>query len=144
MDNDINTFNTIIRILVSFALGACIGAERQMRKHDAGVRTFTLICVASTLAMLISIYICQIYPNMNNGDPGRIAAQILTGVGFIGAGVILKNEDKIIGLTTAACIWITAIIGMAVGLGMYVGAVIVTVLSLFILLCLDIFKKIKK
>ena len=113
-----------VKLLVSFFLGAIIGVERQFRRREAGMRTFTLICMGSAAAMLISIWIPQCYPNFLNGDPGRIAAQVLTGIGFLGAGAIMQSHGSIHGLTTAACIWVVAVIGLAVGAGMYVPAYI--------------------
>ncbi|MBP5504576.1 MAG: MgtC/SapB family protein [Bacteroidales bacterium] len=123
----------LIRMLVSVALGAMIGVERQIHHHPAGFRTFTLICTASTLAMLVSIYVCQTNTDLLNGDPGRIAAQVLTGIGFIGAGLILKGNDGVSGLTTAACIFVCAVIGLAVGSGMLLLSAIITVAVVIIL-----------
>ena len=97
------------------------------------MRTFMLICLGSTLATLASIYICQTNLELHNGDHGRIAAQILTGIGFIGAGLIIKTNDGVSGITTASSIFITAAIGIAVGVGMLLTAVIVTVAVLVIL-----------
>lgn len=131
---DITLQTSLIRLAVSLLLGAAIGTERQIHKHPAGLRTFTLICLGSTLAMLVSIYICQNNTDLLNGDPGRIAAQVLTGIGFIGAGLIIKNEDGVKGLTTAACIFSTACIGLAVGVGMIWEAVIVTAVVLAVLI----------
>lgn len=105
------------------------------------MRTFTLICMGSTAAMLTSIWIPQIYPNFLNGDPGRIAAQVLTGIGFLGAGAIMQSHGSIHGLTTAACIWVMAVIGLAVGAGMYIPAVIATALTLFVLVSLEQLEK---
>ena len=102
-----------VKLLVSFFLGAIIGIERQFRRREAGMRTFTLICMGSAAAMLISIWIPQCYPDFLNGDPGRIAAQVLTGIGFLGAGAIMQSHGSIHGLTTAACIWVVAVIGLA-------------------------------
>jgi len=133
----------LTRIVISLVLGALIGLEREINRHPAGIRTFILVCVGSTLAMLVSIYICQSNPNLLNGDPGRIAAQVLTGIGFIGAGLIIKNTDGISGLTTAACIFVTAIIGLAVGVGMIYVAVVVTAIA-FIILIASPFLKIKR
>ncbi len=130
----------LIRIGVSLVLGLAIGIEREIHKHNAGVRTFSIVCVGSTLAMLISIYVCQTNTNLLNGDPGRIAAQVLTGIGFIGAGIIMKHQDSVSGLTTAACIFICAIIGLAVGGGMILVSVAVTVAVLVILLSSHITK----
>ena len=88
----ITTSTAAVRLAISFVLGAIIGAERQFRRRDAGMRTFTLICMGSAAAMLISIWIPQTYPNFLNGDPGRIAAQVLTGIGFLGAGAIIQSH----------------------------------------------------
>lgn len=123
----------LTRLAVSFLLGGLIGIERYVHKHPAGVRTFMLICMGSTLATLASIWICQTNMNLINGDPGRIAAQVLTGIGFIGAGLILKNNNDISGLTTAAGIFVTAAIGIAVGVGMLLTATVVTVVVVVIL-----------
>lgn len=123
----------ITRILISLVLGAAIGIERQIHRHPAGLRTFTFICMGSTLAMLVSIYICQTNTNLLNGDPGRIAAQVLTGIGFLGAGLIIKKNDDVMGLTTAACIFMTAVIGLAVGVGMIKLSVIVTAIVMVLL-----------
>ena len=130
-----------VKLLVSFFLGAIIGVERQFRRREAGMRTFTLICMGSAAAMLISIWIPQCYPNFLNGDPGRIAAQVLTGIGFLGAGAIMQSHGSIHGLTTAACIWVVAVIGLAVGAGMYVPALIGTGLTLVILVSLERLEK---
>ena len=83
----------------------------------------------------------QIYPNFLNGDPGRIAAQVLTGIGFLGAGAIMQSHGSIHGLTTAACIWVMAVIGLAVGAGMYLPAILATLLTLFILISLERLEK---
>ncbi len=101
------------------------------------MRTFTLICMGSTAAMLVSIWIPQCYPDFLNGDPGRIAAQVLSGIGFLGAGAIIQSHGSVHGLTTAACIWVMAVIGLAVGAGMYIPAAIATVITLFILVSLE-------
>lgn len=137
----ITPYTAAFKLLVSFALGAIVGIERQFRRREAGMRTFTLICMGSTAAMLISIWIPQIYPNFLNGDPGRIAAQVLTGIGFLGAGAIMQSHGSIHGLTTAACIWVMAVIGLGVGAGMYIPAVIATLLTLFILVSLEKLEK---
>ena len=137
----IDIWTTIVRLIISFLLGAIVGTERQMRRREAGLRTFTRICLGSTMAMLISIWIPQIYPNFLNGDPGRIAAQVLTGIGFLGAGAIIQSRGSVYGLTTAACIWVVAVIGLAVGAGMFTAAIIVTALTVTILISLERFEK---
>lgn len=123
----------ILRLAVSLALGVAIGLERELNHHHAGIRTFALISLGSTLAMILSIYVCEQNMDLHNGDPGRIAAQVLTGIGFIGAGLILKNEEGVTGLTTAAGIFMTACIGLAVGAGMIKISVIVTVAVVILL-----------
>lgn len=92
-----------------------------------------LISLGSALAMIVSIYICQDNTNLLNGDPGRIAAQVLTGIGFIGAGLILKHGEGVSGLTTAACVFITAIIGLASGAGLMPVASVVTAVVVILL-----------
>lgn len=133
----IDPYTASVRLAISFVLGAIIGAERQFRRRDAGMRTFTLICMGSAAAMLISIWIPQSYPNFLNGDPGRIAAQVLTGIGFLGAGAIIQSHGSVHGLTTAACIWVMAVIGLSVGAGMYMAACITTGFTLFVLVSLE-------
>ena len=133
--------DAILRILVSLLLGLAIGIERELAHHDAGIRTFTLVTLGSTLAMLMSIYVCESNTNLLNGDPGRIAAQVVTGIGFIGAGVIMKKDNSINGLTTAACIFISAIIGLAVGSGMILLPSVVTVIILLVLIIPRIIRK---
>lgn len=131
---EITETTALIRLGVGFLLGACIGIEREIHNHPAGIRTFTLISLASTLAMVVSIWVCQTNLNLINGDPGRIAAQVLTGVGFIGAGLIIKNDAGVSGITTAACVFITAVIGLAAGAGMLLTAAVITAATLLILI----------
>jgi putative Mg2+ transporter-C (MgtC) family protein len=130
-----------LKLFISFLLGAIIGSERQTRRQSAGIRTFSLICMGSTAAMLLSIWIPQSYPHFLNGDPGRIAAQVLTGIGFLGAGAIIQSRGSIHGLTTASTIWVVAIMGMAIGAGMYLPAITLTFIALFVLIALDKMEK---
>lgn len=123
----------LTRIGFSLLMGGAIGVERMIHRHPAGIRTFMLISLGSTLATLASIYICQTNTELINGDPGRIAAQILTGIGFIGAGLIIKTNDGVSGITTASCIFVTAAIGIAVGVGMILTAAVVTAVVVLIL-----------
>jgi putative Mg2+ transporter-C (MgtC) family protein len=134
---EVTPLSASLKLLVSLFLGAVIGAERQTRRQSAGIRTFSLICMGSTAAMLISVWIPQSYPDFLNGDPGRIAAQVLTGIGFLGAGAIIQSRGSVHGLTTASTIWVVAIMGMAIGAGMYLPAAALTFLSLFVLVALD-------
>lgn len=133
----------LTRLGVSLLVGGAIGLERRIHKHPAGMRTFMLICLGSTLATLASIYICQTNTDLLNGDPGRIAAQILTGIGFIGAGLIIKTKDGVSGITTAASIFVTAAIGIAVGVGMLLTAAVMT-LAVLVILSSGYYKKKKE
>ncbi|KGN88851.1 hypothetical protein HQ45_09265 [Porphyromonas crevioricanis] len=132
-------FEAGVRILLSLLLGGAIGLEREAKYHSAGFRTFTLICLGSTLAMLISIWtpLSTHLSSSNPGDPARIAAQVLTGVGFLGAGAIMRTKASIQGLTTAAGIWVSAVIGLAIGAGLYVPSVVVTALVIAVLSMMD-------
>lgn len=134
---EVNAVTVTSRLALSFVLGLVIGIERQYRRQSAGLRTFVLICTGCTAAMLLSIWIPQTYPHFLNGDPGRVAAQILTGIGFLGAGAILQSRGGIYGLTTAASIWLAAIIGMCVGAGMFVAALLGTVIAIIALVLLN-------
>lgn len=130
---EVTTLSAIFKLVVSMVLGSAIGYERKLKGQTAGIRTFALISMGATLAMLISIYVPQEYMGLKNGDPGRIAAQVVTGIGFLGAGAIIQMKGSVRGLTTAAGIWMVATIGMTVGLGMYCLAVAATLLILVIL-----------
>ena len=137
MSPDVNLTGAIFKLLLSMLLGATVGYERRLKGQTAGLRTFALIAMGATLAMLISIYIPQVYFGLKNGDPGRIAAQVVSGIGFLGAGAIIQMKGSVRGLTTAAGIWISACIGLAVGAGMYVISVIATLLIIFILVNIE-------
>ena len=134
---EVNTIGSIYKLILSMLLGAIVGYERKRKGKPAGVRTFSLIAMGSTLAMLLSIYVPQEYMGLKNGYPGRIAAQVITGIGFLGAGAIIQMKGSVRGLTTAAGIWMVAIIGMAVGVGMYVLSALACLLILFILVQLE-------
>ncbi len=123
---DVNAFNASFRLLLALLLGAIVGAERKHKGQVAGIRTFSLISMGACLAMILSIYVPQEYMGLKNGDPGRIAAQVITGIGFLGGGAMIQQKGAVRGLTTAAGIWITAILGMAVGVGMYLASIICT------------------
>ena len=135
---DINTTTATFRLLVSLLIGGAVGLERRWRLQPAGFRTHILICLGATLLMMLSIYIPQVY---QTGDPGRIAAQTITGIGFLGAGAIIKIGSNIRGLTTAASIWLIAAIGMSVGAGLYIISGIASLLMLTALIVLERFEK---
>lgn len=134
---EVNYVNAAFKLLLSMLLGGMVGWERKQKGQAAGVRTFALISMGACLAMLLSIYVPQVYFGLKNGDPGRIAAQVVTGVGFLGGGAMIQQRGSVRGLTTAAGIWVVANIGLAVGFGMYVIGVLATVLSLIILTLLE-------
>ena len=115
----------ITRIVIAGLLGGIIGAEREFRAKIAGTRTHLLVAVGAALMMIVSRYGFD-----GQGDPGRVAAQIVSGIGFIGAGAIMVNRKAVHGLTTAAGIWVAAGIGMAVASGMYAIGIATTVISL--------------
>lgn len=134
---EVTITSSVFKLVLAMVLGSIIGYERKLKGQIAGVRTFSLICMGATLAMILSIYVPQVYLGLKNGDPSRIAAQVVSGIGFLGAGAIIQMKGSVRGLTTAAGIWMAAALGMAVGVGMYVVALIATVLILFILLQLE-------
>lgn len=134
---EVNTISSVFKLFLSLLLGCCVGAERKRKGQIAGIRTFALIAMGATLAMILSIYVPQEYLGLKNGDPGRIAAQVVTGIGFLGAGAIIQMKGSVRGLTTAAGIWIIAAIGMAIGTGLYTLSIIATALILIVLVVIE-------
>jgi putative Mg2+ transporter-C (MgtC) family protein len=124
----------ILKLVLAALLGGIVGIERQMRDKPAGLRTNMLICVGATQFMAISTQVAATF----GGDPSRIAAQIISGIGFLGAGAVLQSHGFVMGLTTAATIWVVAGIGMAVGAGMYGLSVLVAALTLSTLFFLSL------
>ncbi len=131
--------NIIIKLLLSLVLGGLIGLERESLNRPAGFRTHILVCVGSTLTMLVSLSLCEKYPF--NADPGRVAAQVVSGIGFLGAGTIIKEGATIRGLTTAASLWTISSIGLAIGSDYYFGAIVATLFVLGTLLSLSKFEE---
>lgn len=131
----------LIRIIFSIILGSIIGLERELTNKSAGLRTQIMVCLGSCLFTILSIYgfstAVTLYPL---GDPSRVAAQIITGIGFIGAGTVLRQGLTVTGLTTASTLWIVAAIGMACGCGKISIAVVSTVLAVAILVLIRIFE----
>lgn len=138
---EINFFNAALRLILAMIFGGAVGWERKRKGQAAGVRTFALISMGACMAMLISIYVPQEFLGLKNGDPGRIAAQVVTGVGFLGGGAMIQQRGSIRGLTTAAGIWMVATIGMAIGVGMYLESALATVLILLVLTCFEYWEK---
>ena len=121
------------RLFFAAFLGALIGLEREIKKRAAGFRTHIIVSVGSCLIMLISVYgFGDVYGD-RAWDPTRFGSQVISGIGFLGAGTILQKKDVITGLTTAATLWLSAAIGLAVGIGYYEGAIISTIICLLIL-----------
>jgi putative Mg2+ transporter-C (MgtC) family protein len=119
-----------LRLLISFGVGAAIGLEREYRSKAAGFRTMIMICLGSTIFTEISIH-------LGGENPDRIAASIVSGIGFLGAGVIFKDGLTVTGITTATTIWIASALGMAVGAGEYFIAIVGSIVVLFILTVLE-------
>ncbi len=122
------------RLILSVLLSGIIGVERESIKRPAGLRTHILVCVGSTLVMLTSIYIFDIFKQYTPLQPDRLGAQVISGIGFLGAGTIIRQGDTVRGLTTAASLWAVACIGIAIGAGFYLGAIISVLLVLITLL----------
>lgn len=133
----ISNAEIIIRLLIGAVFGGIVGFERHAHGRAAGFRTHLLVCVASVLVMIVSEYyhyLSLFDPSYVRADPGRMAAGAITGIGFIGAGVIVKMGFNVQGLTTAACLWIVSIIGLSIGSGLYVAGItgfIITYLALW-------------
>ena len=134
-------FDMILRICMGFLAGAIIGFERSHRRQVAGLRTHILISTGATLLMLLSIYLPQQFSASRTGDPGRIAAQVVSGIGFLGAGAIIRLGNNVRGLTTAASLWFVAAVGLAIGGGMFLLAAVAEALGLITLLLLNIIEK---
>lgn len=128
----------IFRICLSFFCGVCIGWERKNRQQIIGIRTLLLICISSTLLGILSEYSAISIPGGKIGDPSRISAAVITGIGFVGGGAIMHRGFNVKGVTTAALIWATSAIGLALGDGLYIPALFVFVL---ILISLPAFQK---
>ena len=119
---ELTLWSILIRILVSVLLGGIIGLERGMKNRPAGLRTYMLVCMGSCVVMLINQYTTQVF---GTGDPVRLGAQVISGIGFLGAGtIVVTSHNQIKGLTTAAGLWASACIGLAIGIGLYEVALI--------------------
>lgn len=126
----------IFNLVLAIIFGAIVGLEREKAHKPAGLRTHMLVCLGSCLFTIVS--------KEFSIDPARIAAGIVTGIGFIGAGAIIAEQDKIVGITTAASLWVTAAIGLAIGVGSYMLAAIATLLVFLVLSSRMFFRRIQK
>jgi putative Mg2+ transporter-C (MgtC) family protein len=144
---DITTIDIIVRLLVALLLGMIIGTERVWAHKTAGMRTYALVSMGSALFVIISNEMVKYYTGFSGMNPLMIVSQIVVGVGFIGAGLIFTKDSKLVGLTTATSLWVSAGIGMAAGFKLFNIAIIATFLTLFIFIVLwfveEQFKKTK-
>lgn len=129
----------ILRVLVGAVLGAAVGLERERQDQPAGLRTHMILVIGATLAMVLSVNLGYLFARPGTpADPARLAAQVISGIGFLGAGAILRYGFTVKGLTTATSLWTMAIVGMAVGAGYYLIGVVTTVMILVVLALLNI------
>jgi len=135
----ISEVQIILRVLVGAVLGAVVGFERERQDQPAGLRTHMILVIGATLAMVLSVNLGYLYARPGTpADPARLAAQVISGIGFLGAGAILRYGFTVKGLTTATSLWTMAIVGMAVGAGYYLIGVVTTALMLVVLAVLNI------
>lgn len=135
-----DAWQVVIRCALAVAIGGLIGIDRVRHGRAAGMRTHIIVCLGAALTSMTSVYVAQVLGI--DGDVFRVSAQVISGIGFLGAGmIILKNNSMLIGLTTAAGVWATGCIGVALGYGFYFGAVVVTLL---LLLAINIFSRFEK
>lgn len=127
-----STITFFVQLILAMVLGLLLGAERSMAGKTAGMRTYALVSVGSCLFITISVIVTAQYAGLMNFDPLRVTAGIVTGIGFLGAGLIIVHDKQAKGLTTAAGLWMSAGIGVAVGFGLYAIAVFTTLLTLFV------------
>jgi len=132
----------VIRLAIAAVLGMMVGIERERQNQPAGLRTHTILAIGSCLAMTISINLAmQFQPLVPNGDPARLAAQVVSGIGFLGAGAILRYGTSVKGLTTATSLWTIAMVGLAIGAGHFFSGIATTVMLLAILVLLNVLEK---
>lgn len=132
MEFIINNGEMFVRILVALVLGVILGTERTTAHKTAGMRTFGLVSMGAALFVIISLVMTEQSLIFAGSDPLRMASQVIVGIGFLGAGLIIMQEQRLSGLTTAAGLWVSAGIGMAAGFGLYSLAIFVTILTFFI------------
>ncbi|MCL2208894.1 MAG: MgtC/SapB family protein [Treponema sp.] len=141
MAQALSEIDIVIRLCLAFLAGGIIGFERSSRRQVAGLRTHILISVGACCLMLLSIWLPEHLTGENKGDPGRIAAQVVSGMGFLGAGAIIRLGNNIRGLTTAASLWLIAAIGLTIGAGMFIAALTTAALAFIALVFLNKIEK---
>jgi len=132
----LNTVSVFVRLALAVAFGGILGLERGRKHRPAGFRTYMIVCLSSALIMITDLYLVEFY---GTGDPARLGAQVISGIGFLGAGSIMISNMRIKGITTAAGLWGSAGLGLAIGAGFYIGAFIT---GLFLLVILTIMSRI--
>lgn len=126
---ELHPVSILFRIFLAILLGGILGMERGRKNRPAGFRTYILVCLGAALVMMTNQYVCDVY---HTGDPVRLGAQVISGIGFLGAGTIITTgHNRVKGLTTAAGLWASACVGLAIGIGFYEGAIIGTVMIFF-------------
>lgn len=130
MLQDVNLVSTVVRLGLALILGGMLGMERGRKRRPAGLRTYMIVCIGSALVMITSQYMMAVF---GTGDPARMGAQVISGIGFLGVGTIMITSRQVRGLTTAAGLWAAACIGLAVGIGFYSGAIICAVFVLIVM-----------
>ena len=134
---EFNIFTILIRLLLAGVLGGIIGLERGKQRRAAGLRTHILVCIGAALTAMVGFFARE-YLGIESSDPLRVSAQVISGIGFLGVGTImLKGRFQVVGLTTAAGLWVTAAIGLSAGAGFYEGAVIAFAISAFTVIVLN-------
>lgn len=129
--HDFNFFSSLLRIVLAIICGGILGIERGKANQAAGMRTHILACLGATLIMLTGQYM---FEQFHSGDPARLGAQVVSGIGFLGAGsIIVEGKTKVRGLTTAAGLWTAACIGLAIGIGFYTGGILATISVYFVI-----------
>ena len=128
---ELNIYSVLLRIFLSVLVGGVLGLERERKNRPAGLRTYILVCLGASLVMMTNQYVYAYY---ETGDPVRMGAQVISGIGFLGAGtIVLTGRNQIKGITTAACLWTAACSGLAIGIGFYEGALVSAIVIVFIM-----------
>ena len=134
---DLNAVSIVLRIILSLLIGGILGIERGRKRHPAGFRTYMLVCLGAAMAMMTNQFVME---QFGSGDPTRLGAQVISGIGFLGAGtIIVTRNSQVKGLTTAAGLWTAACLGLAIGIGFYEGAILV---GLSVYLIMTVFQKV--
>lgn len=129
--HELNLVSILVRVTLALIIGGILGLERGRKSQPAGFRTYMLVCLSSAMVMMTNQYIVQM---TGNGDPARLGAQVVSGIGFLGAGtIIVTRRNQVRGLTTAAGLWSAACLGLAIGIGFYIGAIVVGIVVLIIM-----------